>query len=158
MFETLLVSQDEISKLNDDADRNIAYMLVTRLVSQDEISALKVAYVEQYAPPSVPLESYRLNKYDMSSTSPVHHALMCPYASAASVALLHHAATAVRRVLVLKMYALSKEQSNVVGAEVVGAEVVVGSGVGSGVGSDVGAGAGSPVGSGVGGSPDIPVV
>ena len=58
MFETLLVSQDEISKLNDDADRNIAYMLVTRLVSQDEISALKVAYVEQYAPPSVQLESY----------------------------------------------------------------------------------------------------
>ena len=68
----------------------------------------------------------------MSVTSLVHQVLMWPYASAASVALLHHAATAVRRVLVLKMYALSKEQSNVVGAEVVGA--VVGSGVGAPVG------------------------
>ena len=83
----------------------------------------------------------------MSVTSLVHQVLMWPYASAASVALLHHAATAMRRVLVSKAYVLSKEQSN-----------VVGSGVGSGVGPDVGAGAGSSVGSGVGGSPDIPVV
>ena len=97
MSVTRLTSQDEISKLNDDADRNIAYMLVTRLVSQDEISALKVAYVEQYALPSVQLESYRLNKYDMSVTALVSQVLMAPYVVVALVESLHHAPTAVWR-------------------------------------------------------------
>ena len=41
MSVTRLTSQDEISKLNDDADRNIPNMNVTRLVSQDETSRLK---------------------------------------------------------------------------------------------------------------------
>ena len=83
MRVTLLVSQPEISWLNEEAPLNISFISITLLVFQAEISSSNV---------SLPLKSP-----DISSISLVSHELIGPYSASAAAGSAIHAFTAIRK-------------------------------------------------------------